>query len=282
MDKLPKFLLSAIASACEEFGTITYSVHGDNEKARISIMFAKSDNNKQVKRKSGAALRRDNKRLREYSENNSKIQVTHLDTLDDITAENENEIRSIINDEPSMECENEPVCASEYNSKQCGDNIERSTVNIDSDLPNRFIDLPINQVDPIIDTHEEKTIVPKIKHNRTVTNKNNGTIINKEKSDKDSVSPPQLLHERFGKIVFKKSRAGQDLLIGKVHNRELLVVYEMDRMQIRTMNDDDYNYEHYEQLVLKEFEDVTETIFWNDTANYGIEKMINYVKIRNL
>ncbi|CAG2209595.1 unnamed protein product [Mytilus edulis] len=279
MDKLPKFLLSAIRSACEEFGTITYSVHGDNEKARISIMFAKSDN-KQVKRKSGAALRRDNKRLREYNESNSNVEVTRLDTLDDITIENENEITNINNDEPSMECENEPVCASEYTSTQCGDNIERSSVNIDSDLTNRFIDLPTHQLDPIIDV--EKTIVPKIKPNRTVKNKNNGTIIDKEKCDLDTVSSPQLLHERFGKIVFKKSRAGRDLLIGKVQNRKLLIVYETDRMQIRTMYEDDYNYEHYEQLVLKEFEDVTETIFWNDTANYGIEKMINYVKNHNL
>ncbi|CAC5386651.1 unnamed protein product [Mytilus coruscus] len=151
MDKLPKFLLSAIRSACEEFGTITYSVHGDNEKARISIMFSKSDN-KQVKRKSGAALRRDNKRLREYNESNNNIQVICSDTLDDINAENEYEIKSINNDKPSMECENEPVCASGYTSKQCGDNIEQSTVNIDSDLPNRFIDVHINQLDPSIDT----------------------------------------------------------------------------------------------------------------------------------
>ncbi|CAC5405814.1 unnamed protein product [Mytilus coruscus] len=56
----------------------------------------------------------------------------------------------------------------------------------------------------------------------------------------------------------------------------------MDRMAIKTLNDDDYNYEHYEELVLKEFEDVTETIFWNDRVNYGIEKMIDYVKQHNL
>ncbi|VDI81836.1 Hypothetical predicted protein, partial [Mytilus galloprovincialis] len=151
-----------------------------------------------------------------------------------------------------------------------------------SDLPNRFINLPIHNLDPIINTHEEKTIVTKSKPDRKVKPKDNGPNIDTEKCDKDTVSPPQLLHERFGKIVFKKSRAGRDLLIGKVQNRELLVVYETDRMQIRTLNDDDYNYEHYEQLVVKEFEDVTETIFWNDTANYGIEKMINYVKKHNL
>lgn len=56
----------------------------------------------------------------------------------------------------------------------------------------------------------------------------------------------------------------------------------MDRMAIKTLNDDDYNYEHYEELVLKEFEDVTETIFWNERVNYGIEKMMDYVKQHNL
>lgn len=94
MDKLPKFLLSAIKSACDEFSTITYSVHGDDEKVRISIMFSKSDN-KQVKRKYGAALRRDNKRLREYNESSNKIQVTSLDTLDNITVETENNITRV-------------------------------------------------------------------------------------------------------------------------------------------------------------------------------------------
>ncbi|CAC5405813.1 unnamed protein product [Mytilus coruscus] len=200
--KLPKFLLSAIKSACDEFSTITYSVHGDDEKARISIMFSKSDN-KQVKRKSGAALRRDNKRLKEYNESSNKIQVTSLDTLDNITVETENNITSVRMDEFNMECENEPKDASGYTSKQLGDNVERIYVNID-DSSNRFSDVHINRLDSSIDTPVEKTIVTKLKPNRIVKHKDNGPNVDTEKCVLDTSSSSQPLHEEFGKIVYKK------------------------------------------------------------------------------
>lgn len=56
---------------------------------RSDIYETLKSNSKQVKRKSGTALRRDYKRFKN-NESSSKIQVKSLDTLDDITVEIEN------------------------------------------------------------------------------------------------------------------------------------------------------------------------------------------------
>ena len=79
MDRLPKFLIKALECACEEYGIITYSFHGDNDKTRISIMFSNTDTNKQVKRKSESARKRDNKRLKEFNFIQSNPDVLNVD-----------------------------------------------------------------------------------------------------------------------------------------------------------------------------------------------------------
>ncbi|CAC5391802.1 unnamed protein product [Mytilus coruscus] len=91
MERLPKFLMKAIDCACEEYGMITCSFHGDNDKTRISIMFSNTDN-KQVKRKSGSTRRRDNKRLKEFN-----------DTINDTHVLNVNEIESIDTDSMNID-----------------------------------------------------------------------------------------------------------------------------------------------------------------------------------
>jgi hypothetical protein len=49
--ELPTFLVKSIANAFDIFTNVTYTVHGDDKKARISIMFEQNDN-KQTVRKS--------------------------------------------------------------------------------------------------------------------------------------------------------------------------------------------------------------------------------------
>lgn len=46
MERLPTFMTSAIQNACEQFRNITYTIHGENDKARISIVFTNDDNPK--------------------------------------------------------------------------------------------------------------------------------------------------------------------------------------------------------------------------------------------
>ncbi|CAC5380623.1 unnamed protein product [Mytilus coruscus] len=79
MERLPSLLTSTIQNACEQFRNITFTVHGENDKARISIMFTNQESIKS-KRKSNSTIKRDNKRLREYNENNSDTIITECAT----------------------------------------------------------------------------------------------------------------------------------------------------------------------------------------------------------
>ena len=67
MDRLPFMLQNAIETACGQFRIINYTIHGDSDKARISIMFTNSKS-KQIKRKSKSTANRDNKRMKEFNE----------------------------------------------------------------------------------------------------------------------------------------------------------------------------------------------------------------------
>lgn len=67
MENLPPYLLKAIEGACSMFSNVTFSIHGDINKTRISIMFDEGDSNK-LKRKSKSTVHRDNKRLEKFIE----------------------------------------------------------------------------------------------------------------------------------------------------------------------------------------------------------------------
>ena len=72
MDKLPIFLVKSIESACDLFSNITYSVHGDENRVRISIMFDRNDSMQQ-KRKSKSTVARDTKRMNVYVQKKEMI-----------------------------------------------------------------------------------------------------------------------------------------------------------------------------------------------------------------
>ena len=74
------FLVKYIENACELFTNVTYMVHGDDIKARISIMFVQNDKT-QIVRKSKSKVSRDHKRMDKY--NNSK--TDNIDQCVDIS-----------------------------------------------------------------------------------------------------------------------------------------------------------------------------------------------------
>jgi len=75
---------------------VTYTVHGDDNKARISIMFAQEDS-KHTPRKLKSTVRRNNKRMKEYNENmkdskteyNDKSRVENNENKENVDIHNE-------------------------------------------------------------------------------------------------------------------------------------------------------------------------------------------------
>ncbi|CAG2224796.1 unnamed protein product [Mytilus edulis] len=144
MDRLPKFLIKALECACEEYGIITYSFHGDNDKTRISIMFSNTDTNKQVKRKSESARKRDNKRLKEFNFIQSNTDVLNVDDNESIVIDNINiEACTVDECEESTMITDIPLMgASSFTHsipiQHVDKNIERCTFN--------DVDIPVKQV----------------------------------------------------------------------------------------------------------------------------------------
>ncbi|CAC5411555.1 unnamed protein product [Mytilus coruscus] len=147
MDRLPKFLIKAIECASEEYGIITYSFHGDNDKTRISIMFSNTDTNKQVKRKSGSARRRDNRRLKEFNDTKSNTEVLNVDDIESIDLDNMNIDACTVDEheERIMNTDIPLLGASSFTHsipiEHVGENIERCTFN-----KQVTVDIPIKQV----------------------------------------------------------------------------------------------------------------------------------------
>ncbi|CAG2224882.1 unnamed protein product [Mytilus edulis] len=81
MERLPSLLMSNIESACEQFRNISFTVHGENDRARISIVFTNQDNNK-TKRKSKSTVNRDQKRMKEY--NNDNVNISNIENHTDV------------------------------------------------------------------------------------------------------------------------------------------------------------------------------------------------------
>ncbi|CAC5409052.1 unnamed protein product [Mytilus coruscus] len=246
MERLPKFLMKAIDCACEEYGMITYSFHGDNDKTRISIMFSNTDN-KQVKRKSGSTRRRDNKRLKEFN-----------DTINDTHVLNVNEIESIDTDSMNIDaCTHGTV-------NEC----EERTMNTDIPLFGASSFTHSMSIENVGENIERCTV------NKEVT-------VNKPVKPVDDRNLP--VGETHETIDFcKRSRISGDVLIGKISDMNLIVTCNVNRKSIETVDKRDGRYEHYERLLFKDFDDITETDFNTDKAKEAIELMIRYVRCNKL
>ncbi|CAC5387504.1 unnamed protein product [Mytilus coruscus] len=97
MDKLPAYLVKSIDNACSLFNNITFTIHGDENKAKITIMFGQSDD-KRTKRKSKSMELRDNKKMSNF------IQKVRKDN--ESTEINESQVTEIIQCDQLMEIEN--------------------------------------------------------------------------------------------------------------------------------------------------------------------------------
>ena len=213
--------MKAIENACEEFRVITYTVHGDDEKARISIMFSNIEC-KQVKRKSVATVRRDSKRMKEFNDSKSTASVTadcdRPVSNTDVEVLNENtNVKTVDSDsnnnEPNMEFESVPVCASSLFTevKTVGENIEHS---IDSTVDSNE---PVKQVTTTsVEVNKQKETG--LKDKQKVLNSKSA---NSEQCDINKLEA-QWKDVVFEKIVLKKSRMEADRLIGKCSNGRLI------------------------------------------------------------
>ncbi|CAG2206185.1 unnamed protein product [Mytilus edulis] len=116
MERLPSLLTSTIENACRQFRHISFTVHGENDRARVSIVFTNQDSNK-TKRKSNSTVNRDKKRMKEYNTDdaNSSISENHKDV---ICSDRSSEISQIPSEEVStntldiMDIDDNPSMAS--------------------------------------------------------------------------------------------------------------------------------------------------------------------------
>ena len=267
---MPKFLLKAIQNACEEFRVVTYTVHGDDEKARISIMFSNSDC-KQVKRKSVATVRRDNKRMKEF--NNSKYSSNATNDVDnsdsnpgiEVLADNTNvkTVHSVADCEPSMEIESVPNCASlSADENTIGENIERSN------------DRKVNSTKPVkpvvttpIEVHKQKE---KVINSKSDSSEQCNNI-------ESSVSKKDVTLE---KIVLKKSRMDADRLIGKCSNGRL-ITFNVHQKVFDILDESDGRYEWYKQCVEHDFKDVRDTMFYTFEMEENVDKLYEFLERLN-
>ena len=97
MEKLPKFLDKSIANACESFTNMTYTVHADDKKAKISIMFAQNDN-KQTMRRSKSTARRDNRRTDKREVKLNKNTSNNMELAEGLTDNSVDETINITNE----------------------------------------------------------------------------------------------------------------------------------------------------------------------------------------
>ena len=281
MDNLPKFLIKAIRDACEEFPVITYTVHGDDQKARISIMFSMSEN-KQVKRKSASTGRRDNKRMKEFNDNKCvengtfdssySVSNTRNDTLNVNENTNIKTFNSANTNDSSMEFESDPVCASLPlpEVETIGENIEHS-INSTVDLN----DSEKSIIETAVDVHNQMTIETGLNNTEKVLNSKS---VNSKQCDL-TVNTPRAIWKDvvFEKIVLKKSRMEADRLIGKCSNGRL-ITYNIHQKIIDIMDENSGRFEWYLQCVETDFKDVRETTFYTDEMRMHVERIQKYLK----
>ncbi|CAC5361460.1 unnamed protein product [Mytilus coruscus] len=210
MDKLPAYLVKSIDNACSLFSNKTFTIHGDENKARISIMFGQSDD-KNTKRKSKSMERRDNKRMTNF------IQKVRKDNEN--TERNESQVTEIIQCDQLMEIENENVRSAETATvidNSSHELPENSTMFSDKILQKDCVKeyQRITQRTGSID-NIDKHLLENLKPNR------NEIKMSTQKDDKysDESDDEEILvgsEDIISKVVIKKSRLLPDKLIAKL------------------------------------------------------------------
>ena len=274
MDTLPWVLKNAIESACGQFRHINYTIHGDTDKARISIMFSNSDI-KPVKRKSNATTRRNNKRMKEY---NNSVTEEHNTQGDEENTENvvhENEINdnntceSIdVNKTMDIDESESPFRAFRFKSTQQKDS------SIDLNSPSQVNEPHIVLTDNQTVTIENKCKQIGVKRNSKVTIDPKKAV---SQSERDIAKPKKT----FTKIVLKESRSSSDIVIGKTLTGKLLL-YTVNDKSFEVLTGKDSSYWKYNKCLEKDFDDVRNTKLMTDKIQSAIERMEKYYIDNNL
>ncbi|CAG2236381.1 unnamed protein product [Mytilus edulis] len=272
MDKLPAYLVKSIDNACSLFSKITFTIHGDENKARISIMFGQSED-KNNKRKSQSMERRNNIRMSNF------IQKVTKDN-ENITT-NESQATEIIQCDQLMELENENVRSA-----------ETATVmdNIAHELPENgtmFSDKHLHKNSPKKrkKTTKRKGSIDNVDQNlleNVKQSRNEIKIANTKDDECSDESDAEDIHVLVGiddvisKVVIKKSRLLPDKLIAKLKGTGKIIRYdrELDNTIEVCSIDDDYH--TFKKNVEQDFGDVRDYEFRPDDTDEKVELMARF------
>lgn len=258
MENLPPYLLKAIEGACSIFRNVNFTIHGDVDKTRISIMFDNCDNEKR-KRKSKAVLRRDAERLSKrmknntHQENQSTGDQMDIRTDGDIIIAETDALQSVTS---THEKEHEDL---DMTTSDISDIAADTNANIIADH------------ETIREVHEK--CIMKVQEDTNVK-------IISEKEESTYIAPKEIITGRspcndthFQKVVCYRSREGTEL-IGKVKKKDTVVVRNEDcitkKVVMKHVNRPHYSYDCYVHY-LSRFPDVRKH---NDRDMKDLEKFI--------
>lgn len=293
MERLPALLLKTIENACEQFRNISFTVHGENDRARISVVFTNEDNTKS-KRKSNSTVNRNKKRMKEY--NNDNVNIENIENPTNvICSDRSSEIIQITNEEVStntldiMDFDDNPSVASGTTGNI--EVIESPNIELSIDTgkelsmsPTCLTSKSVNNVNE----NKHRLSVGRIENNKcngdednllsncTISQANNSNIVSTPSTcDKVKEHNKTLQASRFiYKIVLKQNRSGMDILIGKTQ-RGLLILYHMGHKNVEIVNRGERDYRLLNKVVTEDFKDVRTTKLMTDAVRQGILEIEN-------
>lgn len=251
MERLPSLLVSSIQHACEHYRNITFTIHGAEDKARISIVFCNDDQSK-MKRKSNATVRRNTKRMNNYVDDQSK----------DNRSENELEETSLPNDRVIT---NEEL--REHNSVQMDTN--SSSNHVETPGPVTRSELPSPVVDKM--THSDENVI----------RLDSSALFDRPRKTKQSSERPRsiikntCINDRFSKIVLKTGGLGRGTLVG-ITMKDNIVLYQLHELTLDRMEPGHRLYPRFNRVVTEDFRDVRETDFMSEEIERCFPKMLMY------
>ena len=258
MDKLPLFLINAIESACEIYSNISYNVHGDKNRARISIVFENNEC-KQRPTKSKSTVRRDNKRMADY--------INLTETNKHISKDVE-ENRPLCSREHKTNCDTGIMDIDDNNEWNANHdkipNTNRSTSGFGR--PHSVVrnDNTEKRTDIEINSETENTKYEEV-NNLTENGSMGDDNKTFEDERKDECDDELNLEENpivvgtetvLPKIVAKYGKYGNDKLIGKVEGSKSLVVFNSQNKTIYEITSDNRCYDNFMKNVDIDFVDI--------------------------
>ncbi|VDI07978.1 Hypothetical predicted protein [Mytilus galloprovincialis] len=321
MERLPLLLTSTIHNACEQFRNITFTVHGENDKARISIMFTNQESIKS-KRKSNSTIKRDNKRLREYNENNSDTIITecatntqcsnNADNYVELVSEMDVEVTpngtptTLTGEMQSAENVNIDLCVHKTGKSpdlsECVNNNKDVNTGENVCSADNIEEIKVAQEDWNLDNNSDFFATfkfrkakdstcdkPPVSNISVKTKEIKKSNIRTEESEIDD-SNMKTVHdasddekcELISKFVLKKSKFTIGKLICKIEKTGRLIVLDIDSNTYEELVRSDRYYKKFNTVLTQDFSDVRETQHMNAEIEQAILQMIDYAKNKKL